>query len=171
MSLHLIRAGTSLLAAVAFWIGAPVASAAPARAGSDAAQPIAAAADVLRIESGRDVDETVGLIRRSVEAKGIRLFDVIDQSALGAEAGIAVRKSTLVLFGNPPLGLQFLRANPYAGLDWPVRMLVSEDADGRVWIAWTDFRFIANRYGLTGLDPQIAMASDVAAAIASEAAR
>ena len=125
---------------------------------------------MLRIESGRSVDETALAIRVAVEAKGIRYFDTIDQSALGDGAGVSVRPSRLVLFGNPPLGLQFLLANPYAGLDWPVRMLVSEDGEGRVWIAWTDFHFVATRYGLAELDPQIAMASDVAATIAAEAA-
>jgi uncharacterized protein (DUF302 family) len=73
----------------------------------------------------------------------------------------------LILFGNPPLGVQFLQSNPVAGLDWPVRMLVTQDDDGAVWISWTDFRFVANRYQLADREKQIAMASEVAASIAS----
>jgi uncharacterized protein (DUF302 family) len=75
-----------------------------------------------------------------------------------------------VLFGNPPLGVQFIQANPYAGLDWPVRMLVRETADGTTEIAYTDFAFIAQRYGITGKDAQLKMASEVAATVAGEAA-
>ena len=63
--------------------------------------------------------------------------------------------------------MQFLQSNPVAGLDWPVRMLVTQDDDGTVWVSWTDFRFIANRYQLADRDKQIAMASEVAASIAS----
>jgi uncharacterized protein (DUF302 family) len=75
-----------------------------------------------------------------------------------------------VLFGNPPLGVQFIQANPYAGLDWPVRMLVRETADGKTEIAYTDFAFIGQRYGITGKDAQLKMAREVAATIAGEAA-
>ena len=106
-------------------------------------------------------------IKADIAAKGIRFFDQIDHSQLGADAKLPIGRSTLVLFGNPPLGVQFLQSNPLAGLDWPVRMLVTEDANGVVWVSWTDFRFIATRYGLTDREPQIAMASEVAASIAS----
>jgi hypothetical protein len=75
----------------------------------------------------------------------------------------------LVLFGNPPLGVQFLQSNPYSGLDWPVRMLVLEAAEGAVCVAWTDFAYIAERYAIADRGPQFAMASEVAASIAAAA--
>ena len=77
----------------------------------------------------------------------------------------------LVEFGNPPLGVQFLTATPYAGLDWPVRMLVFADADGLVWIAYTDFAFIARRHHIEDRDAQLKMAADVAGSIAAAGAR
>ena len=80
-------------------------------------------------------------------------------------------RSTLLLFGNPPLGLQLLTANPFAGLDWPVRMLVTEERPGQVWIAWTDFAWIARRYGMQDREAVIAKATGVAAMIASSARR
>lgn len=143
--------------------------AAPASAAS---VPSAAteAAGVLRVASSHSVEDTVARIKSSVEAKGIRYFFAIDQQQLGASARLPIRKSMLVLFGNPPLGVQFIQANPYAGLDWPVRMLVRETADGTTEIAYTDFSFIGQRYGITGKDAQLKMASAVAATVASEAA-
>jgi len=125
---------------------------------------------VLRLASSHSVDETVARIKTSVEAKGIRYFVAIDQQQLGASANLLIRKSKLVLFGNPPLGVQFIQANPYAALDWPVRMLVRETADGKTEIAYTDFAFIGRRYGITGKDAQLKMASEVAATVAGEAA-
>ena len=133
--------------------------------------PAAEATGVLRVTSTHSVDETVARIKSSVEAKGIRYFIALDQQQLGAAANLPIRRSMLVLFGNPPLGVQFIQANPYAGLDWPVRMLVRQTADGTTEIAYTDFAFIAQRYGITGKDAQLKMASEVAATVAGEAAQ
>jgi len=127
------------------------------------------AAGIIRLRSTNSFDETVARLKSDVAAKGIRFFDQIDQTALGAGADLKIRRSTLVLFGNPPLGVQFLQSNPYAGLDWPVRMLVTEDADGTIWVAWTDFAFIANRYAIADRAAQFKMASEVAQSIASAA--
>lgn len=144
-------------------------SAAPS-AGTAVEDP-APAKGVIRIRSSKDFGATVAAIKADVAAKGIRFFTEIDQQALGAEAGLKVRRSTLILFGNPPLGVQFIQSNAYAALDWPVRMLVLEDASGGVWIAWSDFGWIADRYGISDRGPQVKMASEVAASIASAANR
>ena len=154
-----------------FCITVLLAGATSGTAASAAPTPTAAteANGVLRLVSSHSVDETVARIKTSVEAKGIRYFVAIDQQQLGASANLLIRKSTLVLFGNPPLGVQFIQANPYAGLDWPVRMLVRETADGSTEIAYTDFAFIAQRYGISGKDAQLKMASEVAATVANEA--
>lgn len=138
-----------------------------------AAAPAAAEAVVLqgdgivRVRSAYGVDETVSRLKADVAAKGIRFFSAIDQAQLAADAGIALRPSTLIQFGNPPLGAQFLTANANAGLDWPVRVLVTQDADGTVWATYTDFGWIARRHGITNRMPQFEMASRVVESITS----
>lgn len=141
----------------------------PARAQATGATAPAVPADVVRVASANSFDETVVRLKADVVAKGIRLFDQIDHAALGVQANLPVQRSTLILFGNPPLGIQFLQSSPYAGLDWPVRMLVYEDSQHRVWITWTRFDAIARRYGIADRDAQLRMASDVAASIAAAA--
>jgi uncharacterized protein (DUF302 family) len=116
-------------------------------------------------------DETLKRLKADIEAKQIRFFSETDQSELGKGAGIPLRRSVLIEFGNPPLGVQFLTATPYAGLDWPVRMLVFADADGGVWIAYTDFAFIARRHRIRDRDTQLKTAAGVAASIAAAGAR
>jgi uncharacterized protein (DUF302 family) len=147
----------------------PLSGVAPLVATVKAAVPIATAPaqGVIRQRSDFAFDETVARLKADIAAKKIRFFDEIDQMELGAEAKLPIGRSKLLLFGNPPLGVQFLQSNPLAGLDWPVRMLVTEDTDRTVWISWTDFRFIADRYQIAG--PQIVMASEVSASIASAA--
>lgn len=149
-------------------------AATPAAAQTKSAVPGTAAAPakgVLRVESRYAFEETVMRLKADIATKGIRFFDEIDQSRLGADAKIDLPPSKLLLFGNPPLGVQFLTANRLAGLDWPVRMLVVQDADGSVWVAWTDFGFIADRYHLVDRDAALEMATEVSASIASSVAK
>jgi uncharacterized protein (DUF302 family) len=137
---------------------------------AEQAPATATAAGVIRVHSAYGFDETVSRLKADVAAKGIKFFDEIDQSQLGAGANIALRPSKLLLFGNPPLGVQFLTSNPIAGLDWPVRMLVVQDPDGTVWVAYSDFKWIAGRYGISDRDAAFKMASEVSASIAGSVA-
>lgn len=148
---RLVRLGTSLLIA---------ATAALANA-HDAAPDNG----VVRVRSAYSVDETVARLKRDIAAKGIPFFSEIDQAALGAGAGVTLRRSTLLVFGNPPLGTQFITANPDAGLDWPVRLLVTQDPDGSVWAVYSDFDWIARRHGITNRSEQFKTASGVIASI------
>jgi len=133
------------------------------------AQSLNAAGDdgLVRVRSAYPVDETVARMRQDIAAKGITFFQEVDQAKLAAGAGIALPPSTLIVFGNPPLGAQFLTANPYSGLDWPVRVLVLQEADGSVWVAWTDFAWIARRHHIGDRQQQFAMATSVVESITS----
>lgn len=111
--------------------------------------------------------ETVDRLKQDVVAKGIMMFAEINQSELAAAAGIMLRPSTLLVFGNPPLGVQFITAKPQAGLDWPVRLLVHEDESGQVWTTYTDFAWIAQRHRITNREAAFTMASNVIASITS----
>jgi uncharacterized protein (DUF302 family) len=113
------------------------------------------------------MDETIQRLKNDIAAKGITFFGEVDQSKLAAASGITLRRSTLLTFGNPALGTTFITANPQAGLDWPVRLLVTQDDNGDVWTVYTDFRWIARRHGIVDREPQFAMASKVISAITS----
>jgi uncharacterized protein (DUF302 family) len=120
---------------------------------------------VIKVKSAYPVDETIARIKRNIAAKGIKFFDQIDQAKLAGDAGIKLRPSTLLIFGNPPLGIQFLTSNPNAGLDWPVRVLVMQDEKGDVYAAYTDFAWIAQRHGIPDRAAQFEMASSVVSSI------
>jgi uncharacterized protein (DUF302 family) len=122
---------------------------------------------VIRTKSAYGFNETLERLRADIRYKKIMIFNEIDQAKLAAEAGIKLRPSTLLVFGNPPLGTQFLSSNPNSGLDWPVRLLVIQDEAGAVWTVYTDFGWIANRHGIKDRMDQFAMASGVVASITS----
>jgi uncharacterized protein (DUF302 family) len=122
---------------------------------------------VVRIKSAYSFRETIVRLKADIEAKGIKFFSEIDQSKLAADAGIKLNPSTLLVFGNPPLGTQFMTSNPNSGLDWPVRLLVIQDTAGAVWTVYSDFAWIAARHGITNRGDQFKMASMVIASITS----
>jgi uncharacterized protein (DUF302 family) len=124
---------------------------------------------VVRVKSAYGMDETIARIKRDVADKGIMFFSEINQSELAAKAGVKLRPSTLLVFGNPPLGTLFLTSNPNAGLDWPVRLLVDQDEAGNVWMVYTDFNWIARRHHISDRDDAFKMASMVIASITSAA--
>jgi uncharacterized protein (DUF302 family) len=122
---------------------------------------------IVRVKSSYNFQETIARLKKDIAAKGIRFFSEIDQTELAAGAGIKLNPSTLLVFGNPPLGTQFITANPNAGLDWPVRLLVTQDNTGAVWTVYTDFAWIAARHGIVNRTDQFKMASMVIASITS----
>ena len=122
---------------------------------------------IVRIKSAYSMPETIKRIKKDVADKGIMFFNEIDQSKLAADAGVTLRPSTLIVFGNPPLGTLFLTSNPSAGLDWPVRVLVYQDEKGDVWVLYTDFTWIAHRHGIMDRDEAFKKATEVIASITS----
>ncbi len=122
---------------------------------------------IVRVKSAYSLGETITRLKKDIADKGIKFFDEINQSKLAADAGIKLRPSTLLVFGNPPLGTLFLTSNPAAGLDWPVRLLVLEDEKGEVWALYTDFTWIAHRHGIKDRDAAFNMATNVISSITS----
>ena len=116
-----------------------IAPRAPARARRDDADGL------VRVRSAYPLEQTIDRLKKAIAAKGIPFFGAVDQARLAAEAGVKLRPSTLLVFGAPSLGAQFLNSNPYAGLDWPIRLLVLQDSTGSVWVAYTDFAWNARR--------------------------
>jgi uncharacterized protein (DUF302 family) len=131
------------------------------------AEQVTADNGVVRAKSSYGFDETVARLKADIAAKGITFFMAVDQAKLASDSKIMLRPSTLLIFGNPALGTQFLTSNPAAGLDWPVRLLVHQDAKGDVWTVYSDFGWIARRHGIKDRDAAFAMASKVIASITS----
>lgn len=98
--------------------------------------------------SPRSVDETVSRLRELLDARGIKLFAVIDHSGEAEAAGLELRNTKVVIFGNPRAGTPVMAAAPLAALDLPLKVLVWND-DGETKLAYTEPVELAARYGLT----------------------
>jgi len=134
---------------------------------SSPAVVLAGSDGIVKVKSAYPMGQTIERLKKDIADKGIKFFNEIDQAKLAADAGIKLQPSVLLIFGNPPLGTQFITANANAGLDWPVRLLVFENDKGEVWTAYTDFDWIARRHNIKNRGDQFKMASTVIGSITS----
>ena len=90
---------------------------------------------------------TVAKLTGILSAKGVKLFAVIDQSAEARQAGLSLRETTLVIFGNPAAGTPVMAASPMAALDLPLKVLVWDD-DGQTSVTYYSPAAVAARHHL-----------------------
>ena len=98
--------------------------------------------------SNHSVDETVKTLEEILEAKGVKLFVVVDHSGEAERAGLHMRPTKLLIFGNPKAGTPLMIANPRAAIDLPLKILVREDDNGKVWVSYNSPEYLKQRYGL-----------------------
>jgi uncharacterized protein (DUF302 family) len=107
-----------------------------------------AGAGVITKSSPRSVADTVARFTDVLGSKGVRVFAVIDQRAEARAAGLDLRETTLVVFGNPAAGTRVMDAVPLVALDLPLKVLVWADAQGETKVSYTDPSVLTARYGL-----------------------
>jgi uncharacterized protein (DUF302 family) len=118
--------------------------------------------------SSHDVGPTIDRLEALLEARGVTIFARIDHGAGAAQAGLSMRPSQVLVFGNPRGGTPLMVAAPLSALDLPFKALAWEDGDGRAWVSYNDPRHLAMRFGLT--DDQIQALAPLVALIEQAAA-
>jgi uncharacterized protein (DUF302 family) len=98
--------------------------------------------------------DTVSTLSKALTDAGNTIFTIIDQAGAAAAAGLTLRPTSLIVFGNPKGGTHLMDAFPLVALDLPLKLLVWEHRDG-VMVAYVPMSEISTRYGLTGVDAQI----------------
>jgi len=116
--------------------------------------------------------ETMDRLLSALTARNMTVFARIDHAANAAAAGMSLRPTEVVLFGNPKGGTVLMQEQQRAGIDLPLKALVWEDADGKVWLSYNDAKWIAQRHGLGAASAAAVEAMATALnAIAQEATR
>jgi uncharacterized protein (DUF302 family) len=119
---------------------------------------------IVTIASAHSVDETLERLRSILRAKQIALFVVIDHSGEATRAGLKMPNTKLVIFGNPKGGTPLMLAAASIALDLPLKILVAEDAQGKVWVSYDSPAYLAERHGLPeNLTANIAVVEALAA--------
>ena len=94
--------------------------------------------DIMRVSSSGDVTTTMDALQVAVEGAGATVFARVDHAGGAKAAGMDLAPSQLLIFGNPKLGTPAMQDDALAGLFLPLKVLVYEGADGRVWLAYAD---------------------------------
>lgn len=100
------------------------------------------------VPSSYGVAETLNRLEAIVKEKGITVFVRIDHQAEAAKAGLTMKASQLLIFGNPKVGSPLMKAAPTTGIDLPLKALAWEDADGKVWLSYNRPDLLKQRHGL-----------------------
>jgi uncharacterized protein (DUF302 family) len=103
---------------------------------------------IVEIKSQHTVDDTVIRLRQILEAKGVKLFAVVDHSGEAASVGMSMPPTKLLIFGNPKAGIPLMLTSPSTAIDLPLKLLVSEDAGGAVTICYNSPVYLQQRHGL-----------------------
>jgi uncharacterized protein (DUF302 family) len=94
------------------------------------------------------VTETLDRLEAVLKSKGVKIFARIDHAAEAQGAGMSLRPTQLLIFGNPKAGTPLMRANPSIGLDLPMKALAWQDAQGLVQLTWNSPEYLTGRHGL-----------------------
>jgi uncharacterized protein (DUF302 family) len=103
---------------------------------------------LVTIPSNHTVDQTLERLEGALQARGVRTFALIDHSGEAERAGMQMRPTRLLIFGNPKAGTPLMIASPSVAIDLPLKALVWEDAAGKVWISYNSPAYLQARHGL-----------------------
>jgi uncharacterized protein (DUF302 family) len=108
--------------------------------------------------SNHSVDQTVDRVKSILESRGITLFALVDHSGEAKKAGMKMPPTKLLIFGNPKAGTPLMLAAPSSAIDLPLKILVWEDAQGKVCASYNSPLYLQERHNLPqALLPNIAV--------------
>ena len=123
---------------------------------------------IISIQSKHSVDDTVSRLRQMLEAKAIKIFALVDHSGEAEQAGLRMSNTKLLIFGNPKAGTPLMLAAPTIAMDLPLKVLVWEDGEAKVWITYNSPEFLRDRHHLP---PHLMQTLSVVGGLAAEAAQ
>lgn len=121
--------------------------------------------------SAHTVEETLDRLAAALEAKGLTVFTRIDHAAGAAGAGLELRETQVLIFGNPRLGTPLMQSNRTIAIDLPQKALAFEDAEGQVWLAYNDPVYLAGRHDIADREALLDKIAGALDAFTDEATR
>ena len=101
---------------------------------------------ITALRSSHSVERTVAKLEESLRAKGVKLFALIDHSGEAEKAGMTMPPTKLLIFGHPKSGTPLMLSSPSVAIDLPLKILVSEDSEGAVWISYNSPLYLQARH-------------------------
>jgi uncharacterized protein (DUF302 family) len=125
---------------------------------------------LVSVQSRVSARETLDRLLSALTTRKLSVFARVDHAASAASIGLPLRPTEVVIFGNPKGGTALMQDRQSAGIDLPLKTLIWEDADGKVWFTYNDPAWIVQRHGLGGASaPAVEAMTVLLSAIAQEA--
>lgn len=124
---------------------------------------------IISVKSNGDFGQTYRQLQRAVDRRGFKTFAVIDHAKGASSIGADLDPTTLIIFGSPNGGTPLMQAEQRLGLRLPLKMLVFEDADGNVHVAYPDMAHLFHEYGVREPVELLKKIEGALAAISAEA--
>jgi uncharacterized protein (DUF302 family) len=106
------------------------------------------ATGLVTLPSRHSAAETLARLEAALQAKGVTVYARIDHAAGAAQAGMMLRPTMLLVFGNAAAGTPVMQADQRVGLDLPLKALIWEDEAQKVWLTYRDPAWLETEYGL-----------------------
>jgi uncharacterized protein (DUF302 family) len=103
---------------------------------------------LIQVASRYPVDETVQRLRSLLGEKGLQVFSIIDHSSEAEKVGLKMRLTKVVIFGSPKGGTPLMVAAPTLAIDLPLKALVAEDENGKVWVTYNSPEYLQQRHSV-----------------------
>ena len=126
---------------------------------------------IIKIKSAHSVSETINRLETVLSKKGMTIFKHVDHSAGAQKAGMQLRPTELLIFGNPKVGTPLMLCSQTAALDLPQKALVYKDENGQVWLVYNDPAYMAKRHDIKGCDAAVQKVTNALAKFASIATK
>jgi uncharacterized protein (DUF302 family) len=103
---------------------------------------------LIHLSSPHTVMETFARLETVVQAKGLTILARVDHSGDAAKAGLQMRPTKLLIFGNAKSGTPLMVASPSVAIDLPLKALVWQDDAGKVWLSYNSPDYLKQRHGI-----------------------
>ncbi len=124
---------------------------------------------LLSIRSRFGPNETMDRLEAAIRAQGMKVFARIDHAAGASEAGLELRPTKVIIFGNARGGTPLMQSVQTIGIDLPLKALVWEDASGTTWLSYNEPSWIAQRHGVANAEPVVSKMSAALSAMSRKA--
>ena len=103
---------------------------------------------LMQVASPHSVDETVQRLESILAQRGLQVFALVDHSGEAEKVGMKMRPTKVLIFGSPKGGTPVMVAAPTVAIDLPLKALISEDDDGKVWVTYNSPEYLQQRHGI-----------------------
>ncbi len=135
-------------------------------------KPTVASERHTKVKSGNNFDDTYAALKKAIESKKpLTVVAELDHSANAKKAGLELRPTKIIMFGNPQLGTPLMQENQAVGVDLPQKMLVYEDESGDVYVVYSDPKMLAENHEIKAQDEVLKKISEALKGLAEAATK